>query len=351
MGQAKIRLSNKVQLSLFNDLSTMLSAGIPVLDTIESLEPDAKGPLKAVLGELRRALDNGEPLADAMSRFPKSFDQVTVNLIRAAEAGGTLEDTLKDIVAKLKKQAAFSSNLRMAMIYPGFVMVIFTGILVLLLTFVIPRIGAVFTTMHTKVPFATQQLMKASSFFLHHWPVIIASVVVFVALFVWFASTHRKAIGRAILALPVFHRLGLNIDLARFTRSFELSLKAGVPLDETLALSKRTAQKKQIIAVIEQMQRSLNAGKPLATGLRHTNGVIPVMMARALETAEESATLESTLQSLAEHFDNQVDESLKAISSLLEPLMIMFVGLFVGILMVTVIAPIYTMTSKFKPGG
>ncbi len=351
MGQARIRLSRKVQLSLFNDLATMLTAGIPVMETIDSLEPDAKGPLKRVLGEIRRALNNGETLASALAQFPRTFDDITVNLIQAAEAGGTLEETLRDMVATIKKQVAFSANLRTAMIYPAFVMTIFGGILIMLLTFVIPRLSQVFVTMHVKTPWATQQLINASFFFRQHWLAIIGGVALTIIVLAVFVSRHKRALTRLILSLPALRRLGLTIDLARFTRSFALLLRAGVPLEETLVLAKRTAQKKQIVAVIERMQRSLNAGKPLASGLRDTKGVIPVMMVRSIETAESSATLEPTLQSLAENFDEQVSENLKTISSLLEPLMIVFVGGLVGGLMITVIAPIYTSVSHFRPKG
>src|SRR6476659_2420180 len=125
----KLKLNNKDKLVLFADLNTMLGAGIPILEAIESLASDAKGSLHKVLIELRRSLNNGENLARAMSRFPRAFEPVTVNLIRAAESGGTLEETLQDIVRTTKKQAAFSTSLKTAMIYPAFVMTIFTGIL------------------------------------------------------------------------------------------------------------------------------------------------------------------------------------------------------------------------------
>ncbi len=228
---------------------------------------------------------------------------------------------------------------------------IFSLIVVLLLTFVIPRITQVFTALHVKIPWVTRQLMHASVFFLDHWLFVLLGVAAMAIIIGMSFSRYKRAISRGILALPGLRRLGLNIDLARLTRSLALMLKAGVPLDETLALARRTVQKKQVIAVIDQMQRSMTAGKPLATGLRDTKGVIPVMMARSMETAEISGTLEQTLQSLAEHFDTQVTDSLKTIGTLLEPLLIVIVGAMVGLLMISVISPIYNMTSQFKIKG
>jgi type II secretory pathway component PulF len=351
MKLSKIRLSSKEQLSLFNDLSTMLTAGIPLLETVEALEPDAKGNLKKILIELHRSLINGETLSRSMSQFPLAFEPVVINLMRAAEAGGTLEQTLQDIVHTIKKEVAFSKSIKTAMVYPAFVMVIFSGILIMLLTFVIPRISVVFSSMHVKIPWVTRQLMTASTYFMEHWLLIFGAIIAGTILLSVIASKNKRFIVRLILSLPGLRRLGLNIDLARLTRSLALLLKAGVPLDETLILTKRTVNKKQIIAVIEQMQRSMNAGKPLATGLRNTKGVIPIMMARSMETAEISGTLEQTLQSLAEHFDMQVSDALKAIGTLIEPLLIVIVGGMVGMLMLFVIAPVYNMVSQFKVKG
>ncbi|HEV7454477.1 MAG TPA: type II secretion system F family protein [Candidatus Saccharimonadales bacterium] len=348
MGQTRIRLRSKEKLMLFSDLSTMLTAGIPILETIESLEHDTKGNLKEVLAELKRALNNGEPLSHAMARFPRAFDAVIINLMRAAESGGTLEETLQDIVKTTKKEIAFSSGLKTALIYPLFVMVLFTGIILLMLTFVIPRISKVFTNLHVHVPWATRQLIHASAFFIAHWMVVVPGIIGFVILLSMVISANRRTVIRMIFSLPGLKRLGLNIDLARLTRSLGQLLKAGVPIEETLTLSKRTVQKKQVIAVIEQMQRSIEAGKPLGTGLRKTNGVIPAMMSRSIETAEVSGTLEQTLHNLAEHFDTQVEDSVKAVSSILEPAMIVVVGVMVGGLMITVIAPIYNLTSQIQ---
>src|SRR5262249_37899951 len=153
-------------------------------------------------------------------------------------------------------------------------------------------------------------------------------------LLIWFVVTHKRAVIRFILDLPGLKRLGLTMDLVQLNRGLALLLKAGVPMDEALALAKRTVRKKEVLWVVELMQESMSAGKPLATGLRDTDGVVPLMMARSIETAELSGTLEATLQSLAEHFDLQVSQSIKTLSSLLEPIMILVVGGMVGLLMI-----------------
>ena len=349
METSRIRLKGKDKLILFTDLATMLTAGIPILETVESLEQDAKGSPKKVLSELHRSLNSGEPLSKGMERFPRTFDPVVINIMHAAEAGGTLEETLADIVKNLKKQLAFSDSIRLAMIYPAFIGVIFTGIVIMMLTFVIPRIAKVFTSMNVNMPVVTRAMIAASDYFVAHW--ILVSVAAIVAgVLVWTViSLNRQAVIRMLLSMPGLTRLGTNIDLMQFTRSFALLAHAGVPLDEAVTLSKRVVRKKQIIRVIERMEHNIGSGKSLAYGLRDTKTVLPPIMARSLETAETSGTLEQTLQNLAEYFDEQVADSLKTASSMIEPVMIVIIGLLVGSLMVTIIAPIYNLISQVNP--
>ncbi len=345
----RIRLRGKERLSLFSDLATMLTAGIPILEAVQSLESDASGNMKKVLHILHENLNNGEPLSRGLGRLPQAFDPISVNLIRAAEAGGTLEETLHDIVATTKKELAFNEQLRNTMIYPAFVMVIFMAIVILMLTFVIPRVAKVFSTMHVHMPFITRAMISVSATFMHYWLFISIGFIVAFVLFVVVVKANSRAITRALLSLPFVRRLGINIDLTRFTRSFGLLMHAGVPVIESLNLSEQVVQKRSIATLVHQMKVNVEAGKPLSTGLRNAKGLIPPIMSRSIETAEQSGTLEQTMQNLTEYFDEQVNGSLKVISSLVEPVLLVLVGLMVGTLMITIIAPIYNLISQISP--
>ncbi len=345
---AKIRLSTKERLGLFTDLSTMMTAGIPILEATESLIYDAKGNQKKVLVKLRASLYNGEPLSRALRQMPRAFDPVSINLIRSAEAGGTLETTLHDIVVATKKEMEFTDQLRSTMIYPLFVMVVFLGIVILMLSFVIPRVSEVFSSLNVTMPWITKEMIKASNIFTKHWLIIIILLIIAGFLIGMLIKANKKIIVRLILSLPMLRQLGTNIDLTRFTRSFGLLMRAGVPILEALDLSERVVQKKAIVEVIRQMKRDIAAGKPLATSLRKTKSVIPPIMSRSIKTAETSGTLNQTLENLTEYFDGQVSESLKILSSLIEPVLIIIVGILVGALMISIIAPIYSMISQIN---
>ncbi len=349
MSTSRIQLSGKDKLGLLTDMATMLTAGISILEIIESLEHDSRGSTKKVLAQLKRSLTNGEPLSQGMAQFPGTFDAVTLNTMRAAEAGGTLEDTLHDIVRTLKKELAFTSTIRTAMIYPAFIGVVFAGIVLLMLTFVIPRISQVFSSMRVDMPPITRFMIAVSEGFLAHWLIVSVVVIVIVVLGTMLIRANSRTIIRLLLAIPGLRQLGLNIDLARLTRSFALLLRSGIPLDEALTLSKRVVRKPQVLHAIAFMEHNVETGKSLGTGLREAERAIPPIMARSIETAETSGTLEQTMQNLAEYFDEQVTESLKAATSLIEPLMIVVIGIMVGALMITIIAPIYNLISQVSP--
>lgn len=346
---AKLHLKGRERLSLYSDLATMLTAGIPLLDAVEALETDARGSMHDVLRVLHVSLTNGQPLSSALERLPNSFSAIDINLIRAAEAGGTLEETLHDIVTTTKKEIAFSEQLRTTMIYPIFVMVIFLAIVVLMLTFVIPRISSVFLTMHVHIPFMTRVMFQLSAIFLHHWLFVVAGFVGLIVLSVIIVKQNRRRIIRLLLKLPVLRTLGKNIDFTRFCRSFGLLMHAGVPVVEALELSERVVQKEEIIQIVRAMKWNVESGKPLSSGLRKAQGVVPPLMTRSIETAEKSGTLEETMQNLTDYFDEQVNGSLKALGSLVEPALLVLVGLMVGGLMITIIAPIYNLISQINP--
>jgi len=344
-----IYLTGKDRMGLYTDLGTMLRAGIPIMEAIESLQEDAKGQLKKALDVMHKALVNGEPLSTALSNMPQSFDPISINLIRAAEEGGALETTLQNLAESTQKDLAFSDELRTSMIYPVFVMVLFGGIVVLMLTFVIPRIAKVFLNLRVHIPAVTTFMIHASQYFQANWRYIAIGLFVAIAGFVVLFKMQKRAIIRGFLALPGLRRLGRNIDLSRFTRSLGLLLHAGVPVDEALTLSRGVVQKAEMVRLVDAMKRQVDAGKPLSGSLRAAKGLVPPIMIRSTETAEKSGTLEITMQDLAAYFEREVSQRLKAITTLLEPILLVVVGLMVGTLMITIIAPIYNLITQIRP--
>lgn len=343
-----IRIPEKDKLILISNLSTMLSAGIPILEAVDSIMEEAKGPTKKFLKIVHTTLNEGRPMSEAFAQAPNSFDAVTVNLVKAGEEAGTLEESLKNMAKTIKKDAAFRSTLRSSLIYPAFIVFTFFGVLILILTFVVPRLSKVFSGIAVELPPATRFMMTLSNVLLEHYLAIAAGVIIsFIALFLLYRS-QRRAFINGLLSLPLLRKLGLEIDLTRFTRSLSTLLHAGIPIVEALRMSEEVTIKKEVRAMLRDCQDMVSAGKPLSEGIRLHRKVMPSMMIQIIEAAEASGTLDTTLQEVAEHFEGEVNRSLKTFTTLLEPISLVVIGGLVGAMMLAVIAPIYNMIGQLR---
>ncbi len=342
-----IRISSKDTLALISNLSTMLTAGIPIMEAVESLLDESKGNVRKILLLLKEALNEGRPISEALAKAPKVFDPVTINLIRAAEESGTLETALKDLVGKIKKDIKFRDNLRSSLTYPAFVIGIFFVVLGLVLIFVMPRINKIFSGLRVELPAATKLMMSVSDTLLSNYIFILAGIGVAVVAVSVLYRLHKRALLNALLQLPGFRRLGVHIDLARFCRSLSLLLTAGITISEALELSKAVLTKKSIINAVSAMQADVLEGRPISVELRKTKEVPPIMV-KMTETAEKSGTLEVMMQEMAGHFENEVSRSLKLITTMIEPVMIVVIGVLVGGMMLAVIAPMYNMMTQIR---
>jgi type IV pilus assembly protein PilC len=336
------------KLALISNLGTMLSAGIPILEAVETLEQDSKGPSRKFLKLLVVYLNEGKPISEAMKQMPQAFDPVTINIVMTAEEAGTLTETLKDLEVSLKNDMAFRDQLRTSLTYPAFIFVILLGVLLLMLTFVVPRIAKVFTGLHVQLPPTTKALINVSDFLVSNYKLVAVGAFVFIAFMAVLIHTQRRAMVNALLQLPFLTSLGREIDLTRFTRSLGLLLKAGVPIGEALKLSREVIIKKEIRRMADNMIVAINEGKPLSDGLEQSKRVTPTIMRRLIDTAERSGSLEASMQNLSEHFQTRVSHRLKMIATLVEPVMIVVVGLLVGGIMLSIIAPIYNLINQVR---
>jgi type IV pilus assembly protein PilC len=343
-----MRLSPKDKQAMIASLATMLTSGIPILEAVDTLLEDSKGPTEKVLQLFRESLVEGHPISHAMRKAPKVFDPVTINLLEAAEEAGTLEEALRDLSEGIKRDMIFTDQIRSSLLYPAFVFAIFIMVLLLILLFVVPRIAQVFLGLRVELPAPTIALIAISQFLIKFWPYILAALVAATIGFIVLFRAHKRFIINVLLNLPLLKTLGRFIDLTRFNRSMHQLLKAGVPVAEALDLSKRVVNKQEIAAAIDRMQKSVSEGKPLSEGVHGSGKVIPSIMVHILETAERTGTLEKTMAELADYSETQVSRRLKAITTLIEPVLIVAIAVFVGGMMLAIIAPIYNIISQIN---
>lgn len=338
---ASVTISGSEKLALISNFATMFSAGIPILETVDSLLEDAKGNQKIILETLRADLMQGLHVSESFAKFPKVFDKVTVNIIRASEEAGTLDTTLKDLKDTIKKQMEFSDRVRSAFIYPVFIMFVFGGVMILMLAFVIPRISTVFMRLRVNLPLPTKILIAMSNLLIEHTLATVAVSLAIVAAIVFIYKHNKSLFISAILSMPMVSNLAKDIDLTKFTRSMYLLLYAGIPITAALELTEDVVRKREVIKAIQTAKETVLAGRRISEGFKQQKKVFPALIVKIVEAGEKSGSLDKSMQDASEYLDYEVTSKLKTITAIIEPLMLLVVGAMVGGMMLAIIAPIY----------
>lgn len=338
-----ISLSNNDKISLVSNMHTMLEAGIPILETVDSLLEDSKGNQKKILKTLREDLGQGQHVYFTLSKFPRAFDKVTVNIVRASEEAGTLDETLKDLVTNIKKDIEFNDKIKSALIYPVFIMGVFFAVMLVILVVVVPKISTVFTRLNVPLPLPTQIMIYVSNLLLHNTIIFILILGAIVGGFVVLFKTQRRALIRLLISMPLISKLAKEVDLTRFTRSLYLLLNAGIPITSALELTTDVVINKDIQKTVKHTKAIVSDGKKLSEGLKDNKKVIPPIMIKIVQAGERSGSLDKSMQDVSEYLDYQVSNTLKTVTALIEPLLLVVVGILIGGMMMAIIAPIYSL--------
>ena len=343
---SKVSISTSEKLSLIGNMATMLTAGIPILEIVNSLLEDAKGGQKEILTALREDITQGRQLSTSFAKFPKVFDKVTVSVIKASEEAGTLETTLKDLKENIKKQQEFNDKVRSSFLYPGFIGVTFIGVLLLNLLFVIPKIAIVFKNLRVPLPLPTRILIFLSDIMTKNTIWFLLGLAVFIISIYLLFHFKRNFLLGIIYSLPIISNMVKLIDLTQFSRSLYLLLYSGLPITEALELTEDVVSVRKMSNVIKKCQETILSGKKLSEGLRTAKGYIPPIMIKLVEAGEKTGTLDKSMQDISEYFDYDVTNTLKNLTTLIEPVMLVLVGIVVGGMMLAIIAPIYGLISQ-----
>lgn len=336
-----ISISNNEKVALVSNLYTMLEAGIPILESIDSLLEDSKGSLKKVLDTLREDVTAGKRIHYSFAKFPGVFDNVTVNIIKASEESGTLDVALKDLRDNIEKEAEFNDKIRSALIYPTVILLVFMGVLIVILTFVIPKISLVFTRLNVNLPLPTKILIAASNLILNYtWPTVVGIGITILGI-VFLYKRNKKFFLNIFFSLPLISNLAKEIDLTRFSHSLYLLLNAGIPIPGALGFTQDVVAKKEVEKVIIHSKEIVLSGKKLSEGLKDQKKTIPSIMIKLIEAGEKSGSLEKSMQDISKHFEYQVEKTLARVTVLLEPIILVVTAVLIGGMMLSIIAPIY----------
>ncbi len=341
MNTKHITLSAGEKKAFIGSLATMLSAGISILEAVDSLLEDSKGNQKKVLQVLRDDLMQGQHVWETFARFPGVFSKVTINILKASEEAGNLDTTLKDLTNTIQKEMEFSDKIKSAVMYPLLIMVVFVGVLLMILVVVVPKISTVFLRLKVDLPLPTRILMFISNLLLQQTIPFVVGIIVGVGSLIFLYKTNKRIIFNVLFALPVVSELVKEIDLTRFSRSFYHLLSSGIPINTALELCKDVVLRRDIANLIMSSRDMVLSGKRLSEGLKTNKKLVPVIMVKMIEAGEKTGTLDKSLLEISEYLDYQVSSTLRTLTALLEPVMLVVVGVLIGGMMLAIIAPIY----------
>ncbi|HEY3381641.1 MAG TPA: type II secretion system F family protein [Vicinamibacterales bacterium] len=328
--------------------SVMIDAGLPLvqcLDILGSQEEDKH--FAKTIHDTRTDVEGGSSLADAMKKHPKTFDPLFTNMIAAGEAGGILDTILKRLAVYIEKNVKLKGQVKSAMIYPVAVLVIAFGVVAIILWKVIPTFATMFAGLGADLPLPTRVVIALSNGLVRFAPFIIVGMVaaVFGVRQYYTTAGGRRAIDRLMLNLPVLGMILRKIAVARFCRTLSTLISSGVPILDGLEITAKTAGNAVIEDGIMSTRKSIERGETVSAPLKET-GVFPAMVTQMIGVGEATGALDTMLSKIADFYEEEVDTAVAGLLTLLEPIMIAFLGIIVGGIVIAMYMPIFSMISK-----
>lgn len=331
-------------------MAILLAAGVPLVSALEGMIGQIENPtFKRILAQVKESVNEGNSLAFSLAQHPKVFSQIYVNMVRAGEASGSLDVVLDRLAEFSEHQQTLRGRFRSALAYPIFMACVATLILFFLITFIMPNIMRIFSEMQQTLPTATILLMGFSSFLKSYWWVIFLAVAVGVFLLKQF---KKSAKGQYLwdeikIRLPIVGPINRKLALARFGRTLGSLLQSGVPLLAALEIVRNIVNNLPIAQVIEKTADDIQEGKSLAAPLSQSRW-FPSIMVQMITVGEQSGELEKMLNKIADMYEEEAQSRIMAVTSMLEPAMILCMGLVVGFIVVAILLPIFEMNQLVR---
>jgi len=353
-GQINITLFEKVKiadLSLFTrQLSTMVSAGLPIVRSFEILEEQTKNDmLKRAIGDIKTNLEGGLTLHDSLAQHPKIFSTMYSSMVKAGETGGALDNVLTRLADTLERDREIESKIKSASVYPIMVMSMAVIIVIVILTFVMPVFVNQFASSGTPLPAFTQFFMNISDFIRTLWYALILGIAVLVFGLKWVGTkpNGRLFFDRLYLKMPIIGKVTNRIAVSRFTRVLGTLLKSGVPILEALDVLKGVVGNRVISDAIGEARSSIREGQSIAAPIASTQ-VFEPMVPQMISVGEETGALDEMLERMAKFYDNEVTFAIDAMLKAMEPAMIIIVGIIIGSIIVAIYLPVFNIITTIQ---
>jgi type IV pilus assembly protein PilC len=343
----KPKVTGKDIVVFTRQLSTMIDAGLPLVQGLQILEKQQSNPtFKKSLGEIRADVESGSTLSDSMRKHPKIFDDLFNNMIEAGETGGILDTILTRLSVFMEKSMVLKKKIKGAMTYPTICLAISILILIVILVFVIPVFESMFKGFGSSLPLPTQIVVSMSNFFKANFIYMFIAffIIVMIIKKVYGTEKGRLLLDKGMLRSPVFGPLLRKVAVSKFTRTLSTMLSAGVPILEALQVVAKTAGNKVIEKAIFRVGDSIAEGRPIAEPLEES-GVFPNMVVQMINVGESVGALDSMLEKIADFYDEEVDQAVENLTAMIEPFMMVFLGGMIGGIVVAMYLPIFNIVN------
>jgi type IV pilus assembly protein PilC len=325
----------------------MINAGLPLIQCLDLLaQQEDNKTFAKIITSVKEDIEGGSTLQDALKKYPAVFDELFVNLVAAGESGGILDVILIRLSNYMEKTMKLKSKVKGSLVYPIIVLVVSIAVITLLLVYVIPVFKKMFEGMGGQLPGPTQFLINVSDYAVSYFPYMVGGVVLFIFVFRRYYRTEkgRLTIDALVLKAPIFGPLLTKVAVAKFTRTLSTMMASGVPILEGLNIVSKTAGNVIVENAIMKTRQSISEGRTIAEPLAETK-IFPPMVVQMIAVGEATGALDAMLAKIADFYDDEVDAAVAAMTTMLEPFMMVFLGIVVGGMIICMYLPIFKMAS------
>ncbi len=342
-GGHKGRVSAKDRVIFSRQLATMINAGLPLAQSLNTVEEQtANKSLKTIIGGVAGDVNGGASLSDSFAKYPKIFNQVFIALVRAGETSGTLDKSLERLANQQEHDADMLSKIKGAMVYPAIVLAVIIAVVGFMLVALVPQVKSLYADMSKELPATTKVLVAITDFALAYWYVVVAVIIgAIILLRRWFATEGGRKVWDSIkLNMPLFSPLFRKLYMARLSRTAETLIASGVPLLESLKICADAVNKSIVKEEILRSIQKVKNGKPLSEALSGEEYILP-FVSQMVKIGEQSGGIDAMLGKVADYYEKEVDNAIKAISTTIEPILMVVMAGMIGFIVVAVLMPIY----------
>ncbi len=342
------RITGKDKVMFSRQFATLIGAGLPLTVSLRTVaEQTQRKPMRIIIEEILASVESGRTLADSMAEYPKVFDNVFLSLVRAGEASGTLDEALRRLADQQEKDAAMLSKVRGAMIYPAIILAVIVAVLAFMMIAVVPEVEHLYKDMGKPLPVLTVVLVAISNFFAQFWWLILIIVIFLVWGFMHYRQTTQgiRTMANIKLNVPIFKKLFRLLYMSRFARTMQMLLQTGVSMLDAMYIAGRAINNVVVEDEIKKAAEQVKGGKPLSESLADKDYILPLVPQMA-KIGEQSGQIDDMLGRAGKVYSDELDEQVAAISTLIEPILLVVMAILIGVVIGGTLLPIYSLVSS-----